>query len=128
MAQLHPCHWLSFELALALVASSTMVGPSAASTRAQASLQAIKAWETVLEVGSPSLAALYVTHATALLQILRGQSCVKQERHWMGKQCLACFKAAAAIRVVCFGDCDPLMASTQKALRYAQQEIKSLVS
>ena len=122
MAALHPCHRLSFELALALVSSSAMVGAPAAAVRAEYSLKAIEAMEAVLVVGTPQLASLYASHSAALLQLIRGRA--EAAPPPMCEQCLATLRAALAIRTVCFGEDDALARSTRRACESARQAIR----
>ena len=136
--QLHSSHRLMFELALALVSTSSMVGASAAPVRVEWSIRAIQTMESVLDVGTPQLASIYASHAAGLMQIIRQQrsplsapaldehGSEKREREIlaMSKQCIAALNAAAAIRAVCYGDRDPIYISTRRAVDTAKRELK----
>ena len=128
--QLHPANRLTFELALALVSTSSMVGASAAPVRVEWSIKAIQAMESVLEVGTPQLASLYASHAAGLMQMIRCQRTGQAHSEnrgliAMGKQCIAALNAASKIRTVCYGDQDPLSISTQGAMANAKRELES---
>ena len=129
--QLNPAHRLTLELALALVSTSSSVGTSAAPVRVEWSIKAIQAMESVLGVGTPQLASLYVSHAAGLMQIVRRQQTgpmpsVEHGLTAMSKQCIAALNAASALRTVCYGDQDPLSISTQQALAKAKRELESI--
>eukprot|EP01043_Picozoa_sp_COSAG02_P024537 COSAG02_NODE_1344_length_13159_cov_10.788208_4_plen_759_part_00 len=129
--QLHAAHRLTFELALALLSTSSMVGACAAPVRVEWSIKAIQAMESVLDVGTPQLASLYASHAAGLMQMIRRQQTgqahsEKRGLIAMGKQCIAALNAASAIRTVCYGDQDPLSISTQRAMANAKRELESI--
>ena len=131
--QLHLAHRLTLELALALVSTSSAVGTSAAPVRVEWSIKAIRAMESVVAIGTPQLASLYVSHAAGLMQIIRRHQAlptpsVEHELTAMSKQCIAALNAASAIRTVCYGDQDPLSISTQQALAKAKRELECIES
>lgn len=122
--QLHSSHRLMFELSLALVSTSSLVGVSAAPVRVEWSLKAIQAMEAVLDVGTPQLASLYASHSAGLLQIIRHQPPADARGLLaMSKQCVATLNAAASIRTVCYGEHDALSTTTRKAVAKTTREL-----
>jgi len=124
MTQLHSCHHLRLELALALVSASGGLGESYAAVRGEWSLTAIRVMEAVLQhrkvaLGTPALGSMYASHAASLAVMLRsrdGGHGGAADAPALQRQCVAALQAAAKIRMVCFGQESELARRTSDAI------------
>lgn len=112
-SQLHSAHWLVHDCLAALIQAARALDDPG--LLAYASLQLINAREEVLPLGTLGLAALYASHGSAMLRLLKGgrvPQAAEVEALGQAEQALA---AACRIRKCCLGDEHPLVQLTARA-------------
>ena len=116
---LHPTHWIAQEACAALVALGRSLDDPGLLSRY--SLQLLMVREETLALGTPHLASLYATHASASFRLVREGRVPPRKRDELCCQAAAAFDAARRIRTICFGATHPLTEATARASAAASE-------
>lgn len=111
--EVHSAHWLVHDCLAALMQAARALDDPG--LLAYTSLQLINAREEVLPLGTPGLAALYASHGSAMMRLLKAGRVPQAAESEALRQAEQALAAACRIRKCCLGDEHPLVRLTVKA-------------
>ena len=123
---LHPTHWIAQGAVAALVALGRSLDDPGLLSRY--SLQLLMVREETLALGTPHLASLYATHASASFRLLGEKRVPPHKIDELHCQAAAALDAARRIRTICFGATHPLTEATARAAAKASEGLEGSAS